>query len=633
MLLTVSNNAIIIKNLIEGELRKYHVSQLEFYGYKKADGYFIKYCQSLDTDALKLEQYLRDEDLHFHVSNAFSQLINSVLDAENERSDLLEKGQRIKTNKFNLDEINQFMLDLSHLPRTLKDHQVKAAFHLFSVKNGANFSVPGSGKTSVVLAVYEKMRLEGKCNTLFVVGPPSSFQPWKSEFEATLGRKPDSVTLSGGNKGLRKAEYYKFFDESAEIYLSTFHTILNDHNDVINFFRQREIKAFLVVDEAHYMKQLNGSWANSLLKISSFAEYRCVLTGTPIPKSYTDIFNLFDFLIPKGNVLTEDDRIKINLCEKKGQDKEVKKILEEKIGPLFYRVRKKDLGLMPARFHDPIIVKMNPVEERIHTYIKSRITDLSREEFLENHDILSRLWRGRMIRLRQTTSYSGLLLKSIKNYKESIIDPGSELYDLIANYDSTEVPAKLEYLLLMVKNLNSSGQKVLIWSNFIDTLKLIKSHLSETNITSEMIYGQTPTNKDIRRNFFEEKTREKIRDEFVDPESGLDVLIANPAACAESISLHKTCHHAIYYDLSYNCAQYLQSLDRIHRVGGSEKTISNYYFLNYNNSVDLDIRNNLEKKAAKMYDIIDRDYEVYNLDLFEEEADDDIAAYKRLFTV
>jgi len=127
----------------------------------------------------------------------------------------------------------------------------------------------------------------------------------------------------------------------------------------------------------------------------------------------------------------------------------------------------------------------------------------------------------------------------------------------------------------------------------------------------------------------DEETRERIRDEFVDANSGLDILVANPAACAESISLHKTCYHAIYYDLSYNCAQYLQSLDRIHRVGGSEINQAHYYFLQYENTIDRDIKANLEQKAVKMYDIIDEDYGIYSLDMFEE--DDEIKAYERLF--
>ena len=103
---------------------------------------------------------------------------------------------------------------------------------------------------------------------------------------------------------------------------------------------------------------------------------------------------------------------------------------------------------------------------------------------------------------------------------------------------------------------------------------------------------------------------------FISEDSGVNVLIANPAACAESISLHKTCHDALYYDLSYNCAQYLQSLDRIHRVGGSENIIANYHFLQYTDTIDQTIHRRLIDKAARMYEIIDNDYAIFNLDMF-----------------
>ena len=107
----------------------------------------------------------------------------------------------------------------------------------------------------------------------------------------------------------------------------------------------------------------------------------------------------------------------------------------------------------------------------------------------------------------------------------------------------------------------------------------------------------------------------------------MDILIANPAACAESISLHKTCSHAIYYDLSYNCAQYLQSLDRIHRVGGSEEKRSYYHFLQYKHTFENDILENLRRKFQDMSLIIDQDFPVYDIDF----GDGDIDAYQRIF--
>ena len=50
-------------------------------------------------------------------------------------------------------------------------------------------------------------------------------------------------------------------------------------------------------------------------------------------------------------------------------------------------------------------------------------------------------------------------------------------------------------------------------------------------------------------------------------EDGFAVLVANPAACAESISLHSSCFVAIYLDRTHDCARWLQSIDRIHRLG------------------------------------------------------------------
>ena len=114
------------------------------------------------------------------------------------------------------------------------------------------------------------------------------------------------------------------------------------------------------------------------------------------------------------------------------------------------------------------------------------------------------------------------------------------------------------------------------------------------------------------------ETREQIRKEFMDAESGLDVLVANPGACAESISLHKTCFDAIYYDLSYNCAEYLQSLDRIHRVGGSEDVEVNYYLLQYYNTIEAQIVDNLTDKRRRMYNLVEQDYPIYSMELTNE---------------
>lgn len=628
MEININDNTIML--LKTEDLKKYQISQLIYYGYSKKNDYWYKSSENIEGDLLKIIDYLNEENILYKTSESTNDKINKTIQKNNELETIFFRAKQIKEDTILGNDFYNFKKFTDTLPRKLKPHQLKSAFHFYTLKNGANFSVPGSGKTTTLLSVYEKLRLEGKCNLLFIVGPPSCFQPWQNEFYETLGRKADSIILSGGNKSFRKSEYYRSQENAYELYLSTFHTALNDYKDIIKFFSQIGTKAFLIIDEAHYIKQLGGSWANSLLEIGKHAAYRGILTGTPIPKSYKDVFNLFDFLWEENSPLSEDDKIQISIWEKNKKNEEVKTLLENNIGPLFYRVRKKDLGLIPAVFHDPIIVSMKEVEKTIYNSVKAKIFELNQSDYFRNENVLNNLWKGRMMRLRQAVSYPKLLHSAIDDYSEKFIDD-SDLQSKIQNYDKIEISGKLEALHELVMSLRNKGEKILIWSNFVGTLKMIKSHFISVGERAEIIYGKTPVRKDDTILISEEKTREDIRDEFLDINSDLNILVANPAACAESISLHKSCFHAIYYDLSYNGAQYLQSLDRIHRVGGSESNQAHYHFLQYDNSIDQDIKKNLEAKAQKMYEIIDQDYNIYDLDIYEENEEDDIEAYKRLF--
>ena len=622
------NNAIIISNT--EVLKKYQISQLEYYGFKMEISSLLNYSENIEYEVLKIVNYFDEENLEYELSDIISNLIQSSFERKNDFERILSQAKKIKDLAVLDEPFNAFTDFANTLPRKLKAHQIKSAYHFYTLGNGANFSVPGSGKTSTILTVYEKLKREGKCNILFIVGPPSCFQPWKNEFYETLGRVPNSMILSGGDISLRKNEYFTSSINAYELYLSTFQTVLNDYKDIIKFLSNIGINVFLIVDEAHYIKQLGGSWANSLLEIGRYAIYKGVLTGTPMPKSYRDIYNLFDFLWEENSPISQADRIQIETWEKGKKNEEIKSLLHARIGPLFYRVRKKDLGLIPAIFHVPIVVKMNDAEKAIYNFVNAKIFDLNQNEYFKNEVILNKLWSGRMMRLRQSVSYPKLLFSAIDDYSENFFD-NSSLVQKIRDYDQIEIPAKLLTLTIIVQKLKKKQKKVLIWSNFIGTLELIKKHFNSLGDRAELIYGKTPIRRDDSISIKEEKTREDIRDEFLDTKSGLDILIANPAACAESISLHKTCFHAIYYDLSYNCAHYLQSLDRIHRVGGSEINEANYYFLQYENSIDQDIKRNLDSKAHKMYDLIEQDYNIYDLDLNGDNEVDDIEAYKRLF--
>lgn len=75
----------------------------------------------------------------------------------------------------------------SLMVRPLRDNQMWDAFYMYSMKKCANFSVPGSGKTSVVLGVYAYLFEIGEADKIIVVGPKNSFGSWRDEFIACFG--------------------------------------------------------------------------------------------------------------------------------------------------------------------------------------------------------------------------------------------------------------------------------------------------------------------------------------------------------------------------------------------------------------------------------------------------------------
>ena len=606
-----------------------HHSQLEFWGfdYDPAARTFVASPQDVPVTLEKLLGYFSRSELPCTLAPEVAARRAESARLRGELSQALQQGATVKSGDVSThrpDDFVRFLTD--QVPRKLKEHQIKAALHLLAVGNGANFSVPGSGKTTVVLTVFHWLRHLGLVDALFVVGPPACFRPWRAEYATVLGSEPTVALLAGGDIDARRSAYAPRKEDVCDLYLTSFQTLQRDWELVKRLFSEQGIRFFLVVDEAHYIKQLGGLWASAVLGVTPHAARRCVLTGTPFPRTYSDAFNLFDVLWPRSPPLTETDRIKVESFAQKKKTAEATELLTQTIGPLFYRVRKSDLHLAPQEFHPPTLIEMAPHEKRVYDAIIDRVRTLSQEDYFRDIDLLARLRRGRMIRLRQTVSYAKLLGSAVLEYNENLVETDLSLADLIRHYDELEVPAKLVFLSGLVRDLRQRGEKVVVWSNFIGTLKLIRDHLAADGHGVRLIFGETPTET---ASLQEEETREQIIAAFIDPQSGVDVLVANPAACAESISLHKTCAHAVYYDLSYNCAQYLQSLDRIHRVGGSEDKVAHYHFLQYANTVDQDVLANLQKKSATMSAIIDQDYPVYGLDMFS--GDDELEAYERLF--
>ena len=146
----------------------------------------------------------------------------------------------------------------------------------------------------------------------------------------------------------------------------------------------------------------------------------------------------------------------------------------------------------------------------------------------------------------------------------------------------------------------------------------MESYFKKNGIDCRTLYGATPVADDTMEEEEFSKSREGIVKEFHNPNSPYKVIIANPFAVAESISLHKACHNAIYMERSFNAAHFVQSKDRIHRYGLKEGTETNYYYVLAKDSIDETIDLRLSEKERRMIEIM----ESMPIPLFDNVSDD-----------
>ena len=137
--------------------------------------------------------------------------------------------------------------------RKLTKLQIAAVNHLLTVRHGANFSVPGSGKTAIALAYYHILRKERKVDAFLVVGPASCFEPWEHEYELCFGSKPKRARLAGNTKTRRRelcltAERYEFL-------LTTYYSAAKDVPDLVRTLTRR--RYLLILDESHWVFRSN----------------------------------------------------------------------------------------------------------------------------------------------------------------------------------------------------------------------------------------------------------------------------------------------------------------------------------------------------------------------------------------
>lgn len=505
------------------------------------------------------------------------------------------------------------------ITRRLLPHQKKAVLHALSIQHAANFSVPGSGKTTSALSVHGVLLHDRVVDRLMVIGPASSFQPWEDEFRATFGREPSTLRLVGT---ARQRERLLQHLEGVDLVLCTYQMAFRERENLISALRGAQY--FLILDEAHHVKNINlGPWARTALDLAPYAVRRMILTGTPAPRSLSDLWSQFTFLWPSQNVLGNRAQFEQLLASPSVAETKLKRILK----PFFTRTKKSDLGLpKPRSIFKRIPYRNTPPRQKvIIRLLEQRTLHEAKALGMSQADLsILRSWRkARTLRLLQAASNPALLASAIPDVGDfgGPMDDDPALAVLLRNYLDNETPAKIGFVVGEVRRLVSEGQKVLVWATFVQNILLLERLLADLHPLK--IYGDVPPyNEDDDPNF---ENRERNILEFK-TRADRPVLIANPAACSESVSLHKVCHHAIYLERTFNCGQFLQSMDRIHRVGMDPGLHPCYHIPLLECAIEQVVDRRLKSRQLVLYRLLDDDMPVLGMDddSFLSDREDDL---------
>lgn len=533
------------------------------------------------SDLLSLYEFLIKRSEFFNdvviLTRSFEKLVDSLyLDM----IALSKEGMKIKEQAFlKSDEFNIFKEKVnSNVRRPLRDAQLQSAYHLINVKRTMNFSVPGSGKTASVLGAYTYLLEKKEVNKLIVIGPLNCFKSWKDEYKSVIKNTQKFDVYDSRNDSssdintILDNDYHKF-----SVILINYETLPQILKTVKKFINSNSL---IVFDEIHRVKRIDGLYANAVIDLAQTIKYRVALTGTPIPNGYLDLFNLFKTLFStySSNYFGFDEAYLNNVNKRYVKSKVEDINLNQRIDPFFIRISKCDLGV-PAPNKDKIIeIEQNSLSKDFnHIYM-----DADKNYLLKT------------AKLVQLSSIGKDLINEksvIKEIEGNTADVDNSVIDDI--YIESNKMAKTHEI---VQELLNQNRSVIIWCVFVKSIQHLHKYLSLHNIDCRIIYGQTDT-----------ATRDQNINDF--NKENFKVLISNPSTLAESVSLHHACHDAIYFELTFNLSHYLQSRDRIHRLGISDHQETNYFILqSYFNGMSIDnkIYSRLNEKELVMKKAIER---------------------------
>ena len=385
----------------------------------------------------------------------------------------------------------------------------------------------GLGKTLQALAVLS-MKPHGTPS--LIVCPKTLIHNWYNEIQKFAPGIKTLIACGGAVERLRRIKSAKEFD----LVITSYPLLQKD----IAVYSEVEFE-YCIIDEAQYIKNASTRTAKCVKAVKS--KYRLALTGTPMENSVMDLWSVFDFVMPGflGNEAAFKARY-ANIVHSEGNT--AFKGLNKKIKPFLLRRTKKEmLKYLPPKIEQVGLSELTTTQLALYTKmlekIRGELYDTVNEKGFENSRI--EILAG-LMRLRQICNHPGLLNEKFLGLKN--------------------ISGKMDLFEELINESMDGGHKVLVFSQFVKMLEILKGHMDKKKIRYCYLDGQSTD-------------REKIIHAF---NSDKEVRVFLISLRAGGFGLNLTsADTVIIYDPWWNPMVEEQASDRAHRIG-QDKTVNVY---------------------------------------------------------
>ena len=410
----------------------------------------------------------------------------------------------------------------------------------------AIFHEQGLGKTKIAIDLMLYWLEKRDIDTVIVVTKKQLVENWRGEFSFHTFITP---------KVLNQDKKNNFFvlNSTSRVLLTNFETISSEKERIKLYLKTRSVA--VIIDESTKIKNPDSKLTQDFFELSQLFRIRTIMTGTPVANRPYDIWAQVYFLDHGESLGTNFKEFKNDndLRNDFNEDSEQRDVFERSVSSIYKKIsrftvretKNSNIIHLPQKTYYSIKCSFEAVQKIMYDQIKNDLEILVQKNdtaILDDEEASLK----RLLRLVQVAS------------NPRLID------DLYGSCSGKE--AKLEILL---KEIINRGEKVIVWSSFIENIDYFTEKYLQYNPVK--IHGKLAIDR-----------RNKAVKKFKEDET-CRILFATPQSAKEGLTL-TVANNVIFYDRGFNLDDYLQAQDRIHRISQTKEC--NIYNLLIENSID-----------------------------------------------